>query len=88
MYITSYTAIRRCNYSPLMGGESRNLNEWQAKAHDVGALPFYYMSPLIENLAQRSPALRADAEHGLESQLHLKSKPKRFQRTSTKGPTR
>jgi len=59
-----------------------------AKAHDDAASPFYYMSPLIENLAQRSPALRADAEHGLESQLHLKSKPKRFQRTSTKGPKR
>lgn len=33
-----------------MGGESRNPIEWQAKAHDDGASPFYYMSPLIENL--------------------------------------
>jgi tetratricopeptide (TPR) repeat protein len=24
--------------------------EWQAKAHDEGAAPFYYVSPLIENL--------------------------------------
>ena len=24
--------------------------EWQAKAHDDGASPFYYFSPLIENL--------------------------------------
>jgi len=24
--------------------------EWQAKAHDDGATPFYYFSPLIENL--------------------------------------
>jgi hypothetical protein len=70
-----------------MGGESRNPIEWQAKAHDDGASPFYYMSPLIENLHKDPRHFEQDAEHGLESQLHLKSKPKRFQRTSTKGPT-
>jgi tetratricopeptide (TPR) repeat protein len=33
--------------------------EWQAKAHDDGASPFYYFSPLIENL-------HADPRHHAE----------------------
>jgi serine/threonine-protein kinase len=33
--------------------------EWQAKAHDDGASPFYYFSPLIENL-HADPRHRAD----------------------------
>ena len=35
--------------------------EWQAKAYDDGASPFYYASPLIENL-------HADARHAAELQ--------------------
>ena len=34
--------------------------EWQAKAYDDGASPFYYFSPLIENLHGRSSSHRVD----------------------------
>jgi tetratricopeptide (TPR) repeat protein len=55
--------------------------DWQAKAHDDGASPFNYFSPLIENL-QRDPRHSAELQR-MQSRAWTKDRPAQSLITST-----